>query len=867
MSPNRTLRHVARMIALFLPIAIAAAQDCSPRILPGDPTPGDVMQAYSSTLWDPDGPGAAPPELVIATGPGLLARIDDAWTPLGSITTVGGCIATLNGRLVAARRTDTGIVIAEWNGTEWIDLSPEFDGAPQCVRILPGGELVVGGNISVRLSEFESQSTPVAILKNGAWTPLGERFATSDTNRPPRFWSLLVRANGHVIALGDFVRCGDTLLNGIAEWDGSAWVTFADSSPVGEPVYYYSAILELPDGDIILAGESPSLSSQESSFIARWDGAAWHSVGTVYGQGAFTQRVWSTTLSPSGDLLVAGTFSSIDGVQANAVARWNGSVWSALGSGLGNTYSDFGSTVTTLCAFPDGRIFASGDFCSAGQFASWNTAMFDGVDWQPMHQTVGFNAQIRVIKKTAENHIIAGGSFLHAGETHARHIARWNGAHWSPLGEGFSLPVSTVAVMTGGDVLAYGYGPGPDWVNLLSRWDGSRWTPILESSHFGINDILPLPGDRALIAGVLNLNGTRCMLALLENDQLTPLLPSNGIILCLASSPNGEIYLGGNFRLPDATAQDVVARGDGTNWSGVSANLDTSSSTYINHLEVSPAGVVHAIGYSLATGKYTRVFSKLGQNSWNPITLSSSVSAILDIKFDTQGLMYFIGGYPGIRFGSYDGSTFRSLGIPNGGVQSILPLPHGQVAAAGGFISWTDTPAAFFARYAATLAPWTVDPPQSVEAIANETTTISITPAPDYPNVRWAWLRDGAAVHDGPGGASIGGGTVSGASGTLLSPTDAAPLTLTISGTKHSDAGRYTLALSNSCGGNESAPASLAIRCNHADRNADGVLTLEDFIDFFDCWNLELPCANLDTFPEIDLRDFFLFFNDFDHGC
>lgn len=52
-----------------------------------------------------------------------------------------------------------------------------------------------------------------------------------------------------------------------------------------------------------------------------------------------------------------------------------------------------------------------------------------------------------------------------------------------------------------------------------------------------------------------------------------------------------------------------------------------------------------------------------------------------------------------------------------------------------------------------------------------------------------------------------------------------------------------------------------------ADRNCDGIVDLEDFFYFFNCWDLTTPCADVDGSGEVDLGDFFTFFNAFDADC
>jgi len=86
------------------------------------------------------------------------------------------------------------------------------------------------------------------------------------------------------------------------------------------------------------------------------------------------------------------------------------------------------------------------------------------------------------------------------------------------------------------------------------------------------------------------------------------------------------------------------------------------------------------------------------------------------------------------------------------------------------------------------------------------------------PTLTYQWFRNEVAVSDGSEGASSGGGVVSGASGTVQ---DGVPIALTITGAQVSDAGSYTVTITNACGNATSLPAALAItgpsRCNPAD--------------------------------------------------
>ena len=68
-------------------------------------------------------------------------------------------------------------------------------------------------------------------------------------------------------------------------------------------------IVVLPDGTLVVAGQFGSIGGVAVDNIARWDGTAW----SAYGSGT-NGRVQSLTQLPNGDLLVGGSFTIVDGI-------------------------------------------------------------------------------------------------------------------------------------------------------------------------------------------------------------------------------------------------------------------------------------------------------------------------------------------------------------------------------------------------------------------------------------------------------------------------------------------------------------------------------------------------------------------------
>ena len=73
--------------------------------------------------------------------------------------------------------------------------------------------------------------------------------------------------------------------------------------------------------------------------------------------------------TPTGDLIASGWFTSAGGVSANYVARWNGSTWSAIGSGMSGIVNSQ-LWVNDCFTLPNGDLIAHGNFAAAGSQAA-----------------------------------------------------------------------------------------------------------------------------------------------------------------------------------------------------------------------------------------------------------------------------------------------------------------------------------------------------------------------------------------------------------------------------------------------------------------------------------------------------------------
>ncbi|MEK9139216.1 MAG: T9SS type A sorting domain-containing protein, partial [Bacteroidota bacterium] len=136
------------------------------------------------------------------------------------------------------------------------------------------------------------------------------------------------------------------------------------------------------------------------------------------------------------DLYAGGGFTVAGGINANSVAKWNGTQWSALGSGMvGEVYT---------LAVNGANLYAGGWFTNAGGVNANRIARWNGTYWFPLGS--GMNSFVYSLSASGSD-LYAGGYFTTAGGVTANCIARWDGTEWSPLGSGMNESVYAVAAM------------------------------------------------------------------------------------------------------------------------------------------------------------------------------------------------------------------------------------------------------------------------------------------------------------------------------------------------------------------------------------------------------------------------------------
>ena len=347
--------------------------------------------------------------------------------------------------------------------------------------------------------------------------------------------------------------------------------TFSDAnwSALGSGMSTAVKALAVLGNDLYAGGDFTTAGGSPASRIAKWDGTNW----TALGSGMFYPFDFKATASVSalavagGDLYAGGLFTKAGGNPAASIAKWDGTNWSALGSGMnGAAYP-----VVTALAVSGSDLYAGGSFRTAGGGPATNIAKWDGTSWSALGS--GVDMFVHALAVSGSNLYVGGQGFT----TPANHIAKWDGTSWSALGSGVNGPVYSLAV-SGTDLYAGAY-------VTIAKWDGSTWS--------------------ALGTGVGNQFG-------------------QGWVYALAVSGN-DLYAGGDFTTAGGSQANYIAKWDGTTWNPLGSGMNN----LVSALAVSGSSLYAGGRFTTAGGKVSSRIAKARiRSAAESITKSGSSATI-----------------------------------------------------------------------------------------------------------------------------------------------------------------------------------------------------------------------------------------------
>jgi len=280
-----------------------------------------------------------------------MARWDGSgWSALGSGPPVGVSALAVSGSTVYAGGVGGfGTNVAQWDGTGWSVLGWGMGGAVMALAV-SGNTLYAGGGF---------------MTADGAWTNSvyqwdGTNWSSVGSGINDTVKALAVLGT-NLYAGGYFTTAGGVPVNYVARWDGTSW------SPLGSGMNGYVRALAVLGTNLYAGGLFTMAGAVSATNVARWDGTSWSALGPGVAAGSLFPDVPVYALAASGThLYVGGDFTEAGGVAATNIAQWDGTNWSALGSGM--------DTMVYALAASSNALYAGGQFELAGGQARSNIA-------------------------------------------------------------------------------------------------------------------------------------------------------------------------------------------------------------------------------------------------------------------------------------------------------------------------------------------------------------------------------------------------------------------------------------------------------------------------------------------------------------
>lgn len=586
-----------------------------------------------STVWDPDGAGPLPEQIVVKgdfdmigqtpiTGMAMFEPSTGTWTSMPTPANPAQILVLLttpSGRLFAMRSND----VYEWNGTQWLSRTIGPFIAAFTLGLNSAGNIVLSGyqpGLNFGISELVgNQWTPPVALPPGTAAmrdiiPYGTGF--------------VARSNLDVIL-----------------WDGATWSTL----PAG-PWALEQVTALATDGTLIHAAGSWG--------VATWNGSSWQ----VQFPHA-TQRI----AIYNGDLIAAGP-----GLPSSTPGLVNISSVQTIGGGISNGGLPQNIQVLTLTPTQSGELFVGGSFRQAGTTGVGNAALWDGSSWMSMGD--GWNGTVNTAARLGNGGLLVGGDFTSPG---GAGTAIWDGQAWQTAGSGFGGTVIDMTRMPNGNVAAIGQRLlGGQILPEVSVFDGTSWTDLtFPDSSAELRAIAALQDGTLVVGGKFQHPTTGTSLNLMTYDGAWNIVADFQVqeLFNTSSAPvqdlhvldNGDLVVAGAFSQAGVNFVNSLAIWDGNGWLALppislpQARIRRVSGTDENNLVLTmdnPLGVLERDG-----------------TNWQQIT----TDATLDAQLRPDGFISAV--FPTSRQ-VFDGNTWQVLPDPfDGDHARIIPTSQGTM--------------------------------------------------------------------------------------------------------------------------------------------------------------------------------------------
>jgi hypothetical protein len=368
---------------------------------------------------------------VVTLGRGATAApLPGGWEQVGTNTAapkqpaLNGIVLALNTdkpgvMYVGGNFTDAGgdpnaDYIAQWNGKAWKSLgTPKLNSQVTSIAY-KNGKVYAGGTFTA--AGGDSNAGFVAVWDGRTWAPVCKPSG-------PKGNVYALEISGSTLYIGGSFQKGAGIANAnymlacdLNTGAARALVAGYTSSSVAGLAFNSGGTLYATGGFGDLDG------IPAADFIASYSGGKWQALGTGAGGAALT--TFGRSVAASGTNVYVGTDSTdIAGIpQADNIAKWNGTAWSALGANAAGSNGIFPPRSSVYAILVSGsRVFAGGAFSNAdGDPLADNLVFFDGKSWKPIGSDGAGNGALRADVHSLAvfgGRLYAGGNFTNVSDS------------------------------------------------------------------------------------------------------------------------------------------------------------------------------------------------------------------------------------------------------------------------------------------------------------------------------------------------------------------------------------------------------------------------------------------------------------------
>jgi len=312
--------------------------------------------------------------------------------------------------------------------------------------------------------------------------------------------------NNKLYVLGEYYNINHTGIGGVAKWDGLKWDSvgcpngFEGSSDV---IKIYNNKLHFGGniGDVCDIISNPGA---RNIMVVNWNDTTWGEIGYWNGTVDNYGTIYSMAVY-KGELYVGGNILNIKGITTKGIARWNGTQWRSVRSGITGGWRD----VSAMAVYKN-ELYIGGTFTGVDSQLCLGVAKWNGNTWSPVGAGLaagsGGGGVGGMVVDSVKNVLYLVGGFQYAGGIKVNGVAQWDGTNWDSVGSpitngGTGICMYRNKLFIGGSAKTY-----QPTDTIVASWDGKKWTPHLGPD--GTVRSLIVYQDKLIVGGHFNKVGS-----------------------------------------------------------------------------------------------------------------------------------------------------------------------------------------------------------------------------------------------------------------------------------------------------------------------------------------------------------------------